>query len=83
MYTKFWIQCEDCIVGRSNYSIRVGEKVVKGVVGRFEETGVNKSDERLLGFCVEEEIGIGYTIYFKEIFMDETIKWESGGQHFD
>ena len=38
---------------------RVGNEVIEGIVGRHRVPGRNKSDERLLEICTEQELVVG------------------------
>ena len=72
---EFWNDLTRCVDGLStrNYVVvlgdlntRVGDGEVEGVVGKYGVPGVNKSGERLLDMCVEQELVIGNSFFKKK-----------------
>ena len=71
---EFWnelTRCEDGLSTRNYVAVlgdlnaRMGEGEVDGVVGKYRVPGENKSGEKLLDMCVEQELVIGNS-FFKE-----------------
>ena len=54
------------IAALGDLNARVGDGEVEGVVGKYGVSGENESGERLLGMCVEQELVIGNSFFFKK-----------------
>ena len=64
---EFWNELTRCVDGLStrnyvvvlgDFSARVGDGEVEGIIGKYGVPGENESGERLLDMCVEQELVI-------------------------
>ena len=72
---EFWNELTRCVDGLStrNYvvvlgdlNVRVGDREVEGVVGKYGLPSENESGERLLDMCVEQELVTGNSFFPEE-----------------
>ena len=54
------------VVVLGDLNARVGDGEVEGVVGKYGVPSENESGERLLDMCVEQELVIGNSFFFKK-----------------
>ena len=52
------------VLGELN--LRMGNKVIEGIVGQYGVTGRNEGAERLLEMCAEQELVVGNSFFRKK-----------------
>ena len=72
---QFWNELRDCVssfgdnekvVVLGDLNAKVGNTVIDGVIARFGVPGVNRSGERLIDMCIDQELVVGNTYFRKE-----------------
>ena len=84
---EFWNELSECVgsFGRNepvvvlgDLNTRVGNEVIEGIVGRHGEPGRNKSGERLLEMCAEQELVVGNSWFKKNVYKHTWVRMAEG-----